>query len=153
MNSCFIRPAWPNGNFSIKARASLSEVTFKKKTGPVCVWQIHHWSILPARYSRSVAGTSLGKSSFICSGVGGFVNCPIARIFVVGTTGKMLLGISFGVGRLVLNVIHVQLLPSIRGASHLYGPLICSLSGYTRSASLPRRHPSILFSFHPFANI
>jgi hypothetical protein len=49
---------------------------------------------LPAKSRRSVAGTSFGKSSFVCSGVGGFVNCPIARIFVVGTTGKLRLGIS-----------------------------------------------------------
>ena len=47
MNSCFIRPAWPNGNLSIRARASSSEVTFKRKTGPVCVWRIHHWSWPP----------------------------------------------------------------------------------------------------------
>jgi len=38
-------------------------------------------------------------------------------------------------------------------AFHLYVPLICSCSGCATSASLPRRHHSILFSFHPFANI
>ena len=50
---------------------------------------------LASQYSRSVAGTSLGKSSLSCSGVGGFVKCPIARIFVVGTAGKGRFGKSF----------------------------------------------------------
>src|ERR1700722_16980423 len=100
MNSCFTRPAWPNGNFSISARASLTEVTFKRKTGPVCVWRIHHWSILPARYNRSVAGPSFGKISFIFSGV----SC------------------------LVLNVLHIQFLPSIRDCGlHLSVRLILFL--------------------------
>ena len=36
----------------------------------------------------------LRKELVYCSGVGGFVNCPIARIFVVGTIGKLRLSIS-----------------------------------------------------------
>jgi hypothetical protein len=50
--------------------------------------------ILPAKYSFSVAGTSFGKIALSCSGVGGDVNRPVARILVVGTTGKGRLGFS-----------------------------------------------------------
>src|SRR6266849_1795875 len=172
MNSCLMRPAWPSGSSSIRVRASSSEVTFKRNTGPVCVWRIHHWSIFPARYSRGVAGTSLGKISFICSGVGGFVNWPIARIFVVGTTGKLRSGISLGVGRLVLDVTHMQLL-SLKSDSRdsscrlLAREFVCQVIGSrvgsificfsvrlnekrVTAALMP---PSIFFSFHPFAKI
>ena len=72
------------GSFPSRARAASTDVTFMRKTGPFPSWRDHHWSILPAKNSRTVSGTSLGKIAFLCSGVRGATSRPIGKIFVVG---------------------------------------------------------------------
>src|SRR5271154_6579278 len=86
ISSNSIMPAIPRGSFSRISWASALLVTFMMKTTPYpSVWK-NHCSIFPARWLRTVARTSKGRTSAMASGVPLDVTEPMARILVVGPT-------------------------------------------------------------------